>query len=762
MVPNSLHNKNKSRKTKVQVIISIMLVLFFGVNTSCIYALDFNPIPFKSPSQQDQLFTRQQQPIQLKKKELTLEEQVDRVEMPVNFLQPVPLAGIRIAGLTAKSIAQLGQNYFVVIANSKFKSMYEVYRDNRLNNKPNYVTTDSIIHSYLAFTNRVYANFISKQLVKDLNELLAAMLKVAIADYQQAEDADVREDIERNIAFLSLASTLINPSFVPPRIGQVPELVSVDLKAIERGSKSESAIFSKEVDFSHFTPVGWYKTSNELKHFYQCREWLSRMEFPITDIATGTGNSRTNNFRRSVLLFRSLDLAEAQNKPALELWGKLAKYFGILGCQIENWQERTVYAQDYKSMFKSNANDLKVTLNSLAEPFYRTKLLLAIRRQKPVNLSSTSIFDLADRSSQADAPAIFRLFQITGEPEISWFRDIANIYPSDSLALSTFPLALIDMHVWGGGQANNILLDNVWSVDPLLVRRLVDLKKLVIRRLPGGQTEPIENRRWQMLSSYFRVFPEGIQSVLRSELWTSRRLESAFAAWLDGVVSLAPKSAISISSTSKAKSETKSETKSEVKSSTHSAQPVSPNRTKPISHYLEPDADMFLRLAVDARRLMSDSNITQYLDEAGKEHFNDFIRLFDRLAKIAQLEASGAPISFIDNKLLGNIDLILEKVDVPLPAILPIANNSVADADKSSHTGFTMALGNPGVLFIIMQNRQTLKWSLGRGAVYTYYEIPGTNLTESQWLKTLETSSMKQLPWTEQFDIIQSASVKTK
>ena len=693
--------------------------------------------PFGLPAQQPV----QQQP-RLGRQEATLDQLIARVDIPYAFPQPVPLAGLRISGLGTRGIQMLGQNYFVVVNNSGFTDMAELYKDNRLKGKSNFVTADSIVHPYFAFTNFALAQVVEEHLAPELAALLKAMLEASVADYKKADDADVRDDIERNLAFLSVGLKLLDPSFAPPPVGRVAHLARADFEGVVAGRRGQSEIFDREEDFSGFQPQGWCSSNPTLKNFFRCREWISRMAFPVSDVNFGTQGGVGNNFRRSVLLFRTLDLAQVHGKPALETWEKILQSWELLGSPLAAWQERTISPLEYKPVFKTDARDLSVTLTSLAEPLFRTKLMLSIRKQKPVKLGATSIFELETAGFGSDMTANFRLFPVTGDPEMPWLRAVCQNWKEDGLEAPKWPLALLVLRAWGSPQANNVLADNIFKLDPQLAKALPHLDRSVTRRLGTGQLAPVEDRRWQILSSYFKPMPEGTQSALRTEMWANRRLESAIAGWVDSHLTMSSDSPDNAGDQANPHS-----------GADHPGSGQAPPPARPAYfHYLEPCPELYRKIKEDADRLSENLYRLGHLSPKLRERFVDFSRFAQRLEQIADSELRAEPLPAADLKLLGNIDVILEKVVVPLSGTLSITSS---DPDSSSQqpTGMSFALGRPGMLYIILQRGD--RSVLARGAVYTYYEVPAVNIKPEHWQRKLDLALVKPPTWTERFDLIQ-------
>ncbi len=767
----------------------------------CAVDIDALPYPLRS---------KPTKPIQVDRKNRTIEDVVDRIDVPYSFPQAVPLQGITISGLGPAAAQTLGMTYFVVAANTKAARMSEIYKENRVAGKANYVTVDSVIHPYLAYTNRVHADLIKRYFTPLTRLLLISMLQVCAADYKQAEDNDVRSDILCNMGFLCVSLQLIDPAFKPPALGRLEASVQADVAAILAEKPCRSAVFDRDEDFSIYRPTGWYKSSADLQAFFRVKTWMSRLSYPVNDIDFASGGARANNFRRSVLMYRALDLSEVEGKPGYEAWTRLVKSWFMLGSQVESWSEKNLYCHDYRSVFKSNSADLKITLNALAEPLYRTKLLLAVRRQKPVSLSNTSIFDIEDSSKSRDSCAAFRLMPTVGSPEEPWLHALAKRYPA-SMSDNPLPAALMVLNGRGAARAGNLLIDTSWALDGGTVEAVVDLKSRVMKRLPGGQLQPTDHRIWNLVTPLFRLPPDGVQTVLRCEPWATRRMESALSAWVDSQCVIAPalvsthgrgggagggSGTGSGGSGSKTESPQTSATaiaegkvesphfsanrtangqaesphfasssrpvvtgkadSSDLAAVPHAPRPeprrLKPNVAKRIArgHYVDPCPEVYQKLQADALSLEKESVALGFSIGPHKTRLDDFVRLFQRLERVATDELTGKALSPADLNLLSGIDTILDKVDVPLPQVLPLENSGAASG------GLNLAIGRPGQLYVILQNKTTNEWTLARGAVYTYYELPGGAILPETLVAKIDTAKVKPPFWAEKYDLIQT------
>lgn len=695
-------------------------------------------------------------------KELTLEDLFPRAELPVVPVTAYPLGGTQIPSLTDKSVKELGLNHFVVITNTSFKTFADIYRDNRLRGKPNFVTADCVIHPYIAFTNGIAANVVAG-VAPDLQALLIAMYNSAGGQYKTSQDASLRTDAEKNCAYLGVALKLLNPALQVAPVGQSATTITKELQNIQAGKVAHSAVFDRSEDFSAFKPIGWYNAAPQFANFYRCHRWLSSMHFTLSDPDTSADDSASSEFRRSVLLFQNLQQAKVGSATGLQLWQRLSGALDTIGT-VGN-RERLLLPSNYASVFVPGE---KISLAGLAEPFYRTKLLLSIRRQRPVEIGAASIFNATEQKNSADSTAFFRLFPPTEDPELSWMRERAHSYTAEGVEGPDSPLALFDVYAHGAAQASNLLAENIWHMDPSLTKVLPSLVKAVKQPSPAPSYS-MGGSRWQILSTYFKPMADGAQPALRSSLWLTRRLESAFAGWLDGHISVAPMEggvqsggASSSSNASTLASATKSgnllaaRSSESIATSAVATSTIAKNEigaTASVAaakfQYLDPCPELYRRIAQDTDELQAKLSAQGLVTDEIKSRLDDFRKLSARLAAIADKELAYKAVAVEDMRLLANIDQVLEKISFPVQGTVYL--NSL----DTSRGGCNLGLGRPGYLHILCHTTRGVM--LCRGALYTYYEIPGAAIKPEHWDRKLEFAMVRPPSWVSDFDLVQDA-----
>jgi hypothetical protein len=748
----------------VKLLCLFLLVTNFAQNTSAL-ANPFDDMPIFRPAG----LPMPSQP-SVPTKELSLEDFFPKTDLPYMIATPIDMTGLTVNGLQPAFVPKLGQNLFQVVDNAPFTTMAEIYKDNRLKGKSNFVTTDSIVHPYFAISNSIMAAVIKTKLCPGLTLLLTAMLKASAEDFKATEDAEVKEDIQKNNAFICVALKLLDPTLPVPDLGAASKLVEAELKNINSGRNVKSAIFEVKEDFAFYRPVGWYNYDTQLQQFYRCRQWLSRMSYPLSDTeALKSAVAPTDSkFRRSVLLFRSLDRATINDAPAMLSWEKYNSVFTLMGAR-ENKKEHPLLPSEYKKVFRTGNQQLANTLQGLSEPFYRTKLLLSIRRNQPVELGSTSILRMAELKKSLNESAAFRLFPLVDEPEWAWLCALGHLFTDERANADASPFALIELYARGSVLATNVLSELSWKLDPNLFNylpALIDASGRKKATANGKDQDASTEGRWLILSHFFKSEIDSGQAVLKTDLWMRHRLESAAAAWVDshiasltlpssGADSTVSTDGVKVSATPTSTPLTNSAAASQTSETAANAmfRPA-------VTHYLEPAPQMYKALRLSMQQQIDDLSAIGYFPEKYRAQALIFTELCQRLETIAEKEISNQYVSPADAHFLGDIDTVLEKISPPVASTLFLDSDSAVDKTGQAIGGANLCLGRPGQLFILI--RSVGRTTLSRGAVYTYFELAGGPLKKEHWARKLEYSLVRSPAWTAEFNVIQSDSPAPK
>lgn len=203
--------------------------------------------------------------------------------------------------LSDASMRLLEQNLFLVKKdyNSEF---FELYEYNRYAQIPNFVTVDSMMHTYhLYFSlllNRTEKNYLASELLG----LSKAMLQASMAQYDALAGTQWEEAARRNVAFFAVAAMLQDPDLTAP--GYASELAAQEMDSVYAAAGiGQSGVAEDFVDYSQFQPRGYYEGDEVLERYFRAMMWYGQINFA----------QKEDSLNRSALLMtlamREADLA---------------------------------------------------------------------------------------------------------------------------------------------------------------------------------------------------------------------------------------------------------------------------------------------------------------------------------------------------------------------------------------------------------------------------------------------------------------------
>jgi len=179
--------------------------------------------------------------------------------------------------LSDEKMDLLEENLFVVSSsyNSEF---FETYEYNRYAQIPNYVTVDSLMHTYhLYFSlllNRTEKNYLSGGLLA----LSKGMLETSMAQYDALVGTQWEQAARRNVAYFAIAAQLQEPGIDIP--DYAAELVQWELEQIYgAGGIVESQLAEDFIDYSQFKPRGYYEGDDVLEAYFRAMMWYGQVNF---------------------------------------------------------------------------------------------------------------------------------------------------------------------------------------------------------------------------------------------------------------------------------------------------------------------------------------------------------------------------------------------------------------------------------------------------------------------------------------------------
>lgn len=188
--------------------------------------------------------------------------------------------------LSDESMKQkLLQNGFVVVEgwDEEFFSRYE---ENRYNIRSNFVTTDSILHTYHLYFAYLLKNLEKSYFYEDLKAISNQMITESKAQYDSLAGTTMQAAAKRNMAYFTVAAMLLDPNVQPDPL--VADVVNEELSLIEAaGGMQNSPIMAMDnpiedlliEDYTQYKPRGYYAESEELSRYFKAMMWFGRISF---------------------------------------------------------------------------------------------------------------------------------------------------------------------------------------------------------------------------------------------------------------------------------------------------------------------------------------------------------------------------------------------------------------------------------------------------------------------------------------------------
>ena len=183
----------------------------------------------------------------------------------------------QFGGLSDEAKQKLAQNLFVVTGRYG-NEFFELYEDNRYFQIPNFVTVDSLMHTYHLYFSLLLNRTEKNELAPKLAELSRAMLAASEKQYEQLKGTQWKDAALRNVAFFSVAASLQEPSSQLP--DYAADMAAQECSAIYAASGIDiSELTGDFLDYSQFKPRGYYEGDETLERYFRAMMWYGQINF---------------------------------------------------------------------------------------------------------------------------------------------------------------------------------------------------------------------------------------------------------------------------------------------------------------------------------------------------------------------------------------------------------------------------------------------------------------------------------------------------
>ena len=293
--------------------------------------------------------------------------------------------------LTDDACRLLAQNQFVVVNMPYAREFYEVYEGNRYMQVPNFVTVDSLMHTYHLYFSMLLSQTEKDYLAAELAALSRKMLEQSTLQYEALTGTKWESAAERNVAFFAVGALLQDDTTAVP--DAVRETVSREVERIYDAEGIQTCTLTDEfMDYSQYKPRGNYVGDETLERYFRAMMWYGQFNYAQKD----------EDMSRSALL-----MTLAMQADGFDAWEHI---YMVTSCFAGASDDLTYY--EYLPAIESAYGAIPEA-SSLPENENAFKRFVSlIEKLEPPKINSVVV---VDPEGTADLPALGKGFRFMGQ-----------------------------------------------------------------------------------------------------------------------------------------------------------------------------------------------------------------------------------------------------------------------------------------------------------------------------------------------------------
>ena len=629
--------------------------------------------------------------------------------------------------LDDKMTELLAKNGFVVREEAG-REFFDLYERNRYNMIPNFVTVESLMHTYHVYFAYLLKNIEKEYLADQVRQLGIKMLEDSKEQYVQLKGSEWESAAVRNVAFFTVGAKLLDDTVQIE--DYVSDIVESELSRIETAQGIMiSAITDDEEDYSQYKPRGYYEGDSDLEAYFKAMMWYGRMHFK---------QEKEDLDRSALLITKALD----SDSEAYELWQSVYSVTSFFaGASDDNGV--CEYAPLIRAAYGENAKVTDLIGNGDAFLDYRTNTAA-------LPVPQTNSIPIEDGEENVIPGFRFMGQRFSIDAMVMQKLIYSNVQSNSAGEKRMLPDVLDVPAALGSDVALNLLKENGVEDYPGYMENM--------EKLRGGINEADDSlwnaslyASWiQTLRPLLEKKGEGYPMFMQNEEWAKKNLECFAGSYTE------------------LKHDTVLYSK-QVMAEMGGGMEEEPDDRG----YVEPEPVVYERFASLAEQTAQGLKKYQMLSDADENNLVKLEELALRLQTISNKELQNETLTDEEYDLIrtygGNIEHFwydamrananydnIFSEEYPAALVVDIAtdpNGSVLEA----------ATGDPSQIIVAVQVDGKIK--LASGSVYTFYQFEqplNDRLTDTQWrvmmgieanddMEYQKTTDIKQPAWTDSY-----------
>lgn len=601
-------------------------------------------------------------------------------------------------------LEKLAQNRFLVVGGGG-SEFFDVYEQNRYMQIPNFITVDSIMHTYHLYFAMLQKNTEKNYLYTSLEELSSEMQRAAISQYETLLGTEWEEAARTNVAFFTIGASLMG---IEPEIPDyVKSLVEEELTQVMNAEGIAVSTLNGEMeDYSQYKPRGYYDGEEKLEKYFRTMMWYGRRNFLQKEELTN----------RCALL-----MTLALQDTAIDQWEKV---YTITAFFAGNSDDAGVY--EYLPVIQ-RAYGEKVTVSDLIgnEKAFQTYRKLT-EELAPPQINSV-VFD--DDGGQTDKTMEAKGFRFMGQRfsiDASIFTQLcySKVEEAADGSRRSLPDSLDIPAALGSDTALKILEENGNYNFPGYEENMKKVREEIENASAQLWEESLYAGWLHTLKPILEEKDASYPAFMRSEEWRKKNLEGFLASY------------------------TELKHDSVLYSKQFVAEMGGGDDAYDDRGYVEPEVEVYDRLCTLTQKTSAGLEDFQIISDTDRDNLKKLGLLVERLKEISQKELSGEALSADDYELIrsygGNLEhfwaeTIKDSTEGEYTPSCEFPAALVVDvATDPNGSVLEQAIGGVSSIYVIVPVEGEKR--IAHGAVFSYYQFEqalSDRLTDSQWRRMI-------------------------
>ena len=639
--------------------------------------------------------------------------------------------------LSESAKEKLAQNNFVVSPGGS-KEFLQLYNINSMTYTPNFITTDSMLHTYHLYFNYLLKNLEEEQLIPIAQKLTEQLIAKSEEQAEALQGTAWENAAKRNLAYFWVANILLGaptenvPETVLKEVaGEIEKIIAHEGLALSDvmniGVATPDSRTANMEDYGQYLPRGHYNETAGLQNYFKAMMWYGRLTFRL----------KNEDETRSAILSTVALLDES----VYENWEKLYEPINFF---VGRTDDLTIF--DYEAVLQ-DVYGQEISLAQLDDTEKFTQFAEEVKKFDPPKINSMPVFGDAETRDEAikgwrllgqrftiDASIFQRLIC----PEVGNKDGSMDCPKEDS---RTLPKGLDVTAAMGSAEAESILTDLGEKDYAKYSENLANMQEYVAELKAEVWSE---NLYWGWLYTLKTLLVENLEgwpSFMTNQAWVRKDLNTYLGSW----------------------TELKHDTILYAKQAYAGLGAGEPEK-RDDRGYVEPNPELYNRLASLLRMTVKGLEARGLLSEENKNNLSRLELLAVTLRDISLKELKGEILSDEEYAFIKDYGYALQELWLA----------TFSEAEKAETDVHTLLDDNPAALVSDVAtdpNGQVLEEAIGwindiyvvvlidgklritRGGVFSQFEFPWAlddRLTDEKWREMLKENS-ENLPKAEEW-----------